>query len=90
MLTAMILICSLGNTPNLTDCSQNNAVDVVWVPETFSNPVTCFMHGQAYIAGTALGRNLASDERVRVLCVRKRAAALSGDTEVADRRSLQR
>lgn len=86
MLTAMILICSLTNTPNLADCSRNNAVDVVWVPETFTNPVTCYMHGQAYIAGTAIGRNLTSDERVRVMCLRKQAAALSDDTEVADRR----
>ncbi|MEJ2378960.1 MAG: hypothetical protein P8Y71_27415 [Pseudolabrys sp.] len=56
------------------------------MPETFSNPVTCFMHGQAYIAGTALGRNLASDERVRVICRRKQAATLPDDTELADRR----
>jgi len=64
MLTAMILICSLTNTPSLSDCSQHNARDVLWVPETFNNPVTCFMHGQAYIAGTSLGRNLRSDERI--------------------------
>jgi hypothetical protein len=26
------------------------------------------MHGQAYIAETAMGRNLADDERVKVVC----------------------
>jgi hypothetical protein len=86
MLTAMILICSLANTPNLADCSRDNARDVVWVPETFSNPVTCFMHGQAYIAGTSIGRNLTADERIRVLCVRKVAAAVPEET-IADRRA---
>jgi hypothetical protein len=29
MLTAMILICSLANTPDIRDCSRTNAVDVV-------------------------------------------------------------
>jgi len=85
MLTAMILICSLATTPNVADCSRNNAIDIVWVPEVFSNPVTCFMHGQAYIAGTSIGQNLTNDERVRVLCVRRQAAA-GGDTTLADRR----
>jgi hypothetical protein len=41
----------------------------------FSNPVTCFMHGQAYLAGTEVGRALTSDERVKVVCVRKKQAA---------------
>ena len=74
MLTALILICSLTNTPNLADCSRTNARDVVWVPETFNNPITCFMHGQAYVAGTEFGRHLSDDERVRILCLHKRAA----------------
>src|SRR5262249_44633024 len=29
-----------------TSSSRTNALDVLWVPELFSNPVTCFMHGQ--------------------------------------------
>jgi hypothetical protein len=88
MLTAMILICSLANTPNIADCSQNNAIDVVWVPETFTNPVTCFMHGQAYIAGTSLGQNLGADERIRILCLHRRAAQ-STDAMIAARHSPQ-
>jgi len=90
MLTALILICSLADTPNLADCSRDNARHVVWVPETFNNPITCFMHGQAYIADTTLGRNLGSDERVRVLCMPKRTTALSDESAVADRRALRR
>jgi hypothetical protein len=89
MLTAMILICSLASTPNVADCSSNNAIDIVWVPETFSNPVTCFMHGQAYIAGTSIGQNLTDNERVRVMCVRRHAAS-ADDTTVAFRRQPAR
>ena len=85
MLTAMILICSLAATPDVRDCSRTNAIDVMWVPETFGNPVTCFMHGQAYLAGTDLGRNLTDKERVKVVCVRKEAA-IPSDTSVAQRR----
>lgn len=85
MLTAMILVCSLATTPNLGDCNRYNAVDVMWVPETFNNPITCYMHGQAYIAGTSLGRSLAADEHVRVLCLRKKRAALPVDHVVAER-----
>ncbi len=85
MLTAMILICSLAATPDLRDCSRTNAIDVMWVPETFGNPVTCFMHGQAYLAGTDLGRNLTDKERVKVVCVSK-DAAIPPDATVAQRR----
>ncbi len=84
MLTAMVLICSLATTPNIRDCDRNNAVDVMWVPETFGNPATCLMHGQAYLAGTSLGRNLTENERVKVMCLRKRADVPS-DIAVAQR-----
>jgi len=82
MLTAMILICSLANTPDIADCSRANALDVLSIPELFSNPVTCFMHGQAYVAGSAVGRDLTEDERVKVVCVRKQIAA-GGEAAVA-------
>jgi hypothetical protein len=68
MLTALVLVCSLAATPDLRECDQSNAVEVVRVPEEFSNPATCFMHGQAYLAGTALGRQVEPDERVKVVC----------------------
>jgi len=78
MLTAMILICSLANTPDLADCSRTNAADVLWAPEMFSNPATCFMHGQAYVAGTTLGHELPANERVKVVCLRKQEAVQDG------------
>jgi len=45
--TALILICSLANTPDLRDCSRTNAIDVIVMPVSFGNAATCFMHGQA-------------------------------------------
>ncbi len=85
MLAAMILVCSLATTPNIGDCNRSNAVDVMWVPETFNNPITCYMHGQAYIAGTSIGRSLSTQEHVRVMCLRRERAALPTGHAVADR-----
>lgn len=76
MLTAMILICSLAMTPDIRDCNRNNAVDVMWVPETFGNPITCYLHGQAYVAGSSLGRSLTADEHVKVMCLRRKRPTL--------------
>lgn len=68
MLTALVLVCSLAVTPDLGDCNQSNAVDVMRVPDDFGNPATCFMHGQAYLAQTEIGRHLDKDQRVKVAC----------------------
>ena len=67
MLTALILVCSLATVPNLGDCTRDNALDVVYVPATFANPATCFMHGQAYLADSEMGRNLTRNEAVKVV-----------------------
>ena len=72
MLTALILICSTLTTPDLAACDRTNAVTVMRVPVETGNPATCFMHGQAYLAGTTLGQDLAEHERVKVVCVRSR------------------
>jgi hypothetical protein len=74
MLTALILICSLQTTPDIRSCTRDNAVDAMQVPESFANPVTCFMHGQAFLAETSLGRELTENERVKVVCVRSATA----------------
>ena len=68
MLTALILVCSLAVTPDLRACNQDNAVHVLRLPEETGNPATCFMHGQAYLADTELGRQLGDDDRVKVIC----------------------
>lgn len=68
MLTALILICSAAATPDIRDCSRDNATAVMRVPANFGNPVTCFMHGQAYLAETSIGRTLEENDLVRVVC----------------------
>src|SRR5579885_906311 len=69
MLTALVLICSLTATPDFAACNRDNAVDVVRIPEAFTNPASCFMSGQAYIAQTGVGRELSVDEGLKVVCV---------------------
>ncbi len=69
MLTALVLICSATNTPNVRDCNRDNARAVMRVPVSFANPVTCFMHGQAYLAQTSIGQELADTDQVKVVCV---------------------
>jgi hypothetical protein len=68
MLTALILICSAIVTPDVRDCSRDNATAVLRVPAKFANPATCFMHGQAYLAETSIGQELGSSEQVKVVC----------------------
>jgi hypothetical protein len=70
MLTALVLICSLTVTPDLRDCTRVNATAAMRVPDDFANPATCFMHGQAYLAQTSIGQELAENERVKVVCAR--------------------
>ena len=65
LLAALVLICSVAITPDLADCSRANATAVMRVPAEFGNPVTCFVHGQAYLAQTSIGQELGQDERVR-------------------------
>jgi len=70
MLTALILICSLEATSDLQSCTRDTALDTMKVPELFANPAMCFMHGQAYLADTSLGRDLTEHEGVKIVCVR--------------------
>jgi hypothetical protein len=81
MLTALILICSISSVSNAVVCTEQNAVHVLRSPETFASPVACLMHGQAYLANSALGRDLNEGETVKVICKRNRVvAAPSRDT----------
>jgi len=70
MLTALILVCSLTTVSNLGDCTRDTALDVVYVPATFTNSVACLMQAQAYVADSSIGRDLQRDEGVKVMCVR--------------------
>jgi hypothetical protein len=70
MLTALVLICSVAITPDLGECTRTNATAVMRVPAEFGNPVTCFMHGQAFLAGSSIGQDLADSERIKIVCAR--------------------
>ena len=63
MLTALILVCSLTITPDLRECSRDNAIHVLQVPEVFALPFMCAMCGEAFIAETSIGQELASSGR---------------------------
>jgi hypothetical protein len=75
MLTALILICSLSSGSDAAACTEQNAVQVLRSPETFASPVACLMHGQAYLANSAIGRDLNEGETVKVICKRNRVTA---------------
>jgi len=75
LFTTLVLICSLAITPDLRECNRNNAVHVVQVPEQYAVPGSCFMHGQAYVAGTSIGQQLAENESVKVLCIQNATQA---------------
>jgi hypothetical protein len=81
MLTALILVCSLASVPNLAACTEENALAVVRDPETFASPGSCLMHGQAYLAESAIGGDLSKNEAIKILCVRK-GAVTSNSTGV--------
>ena len=70
MLTALVLVCSLTQTPDLRACDRSNAVHVLQVPEEFAMPAMCAMRGQAFLAETSIGQELANDERVKIVCIR--------------------
>jgi hypothetical protein len=75
MLTALVLICSAAVAADSQDCTRSNANTVMRVPSEFGNPATCFMHAQAYLAGSSIGREIDANERVRIICVRSEMLA---------------
>jgi hypothetical protein len=72
MLTALVLIYAAEAATDAHDCTPSNANPVMRVPAEFGNPATCFMHAQAYLAGSSIGRELDANERVRIVCVRSK------------------
>lgn len=72
MLTALVLICSVAVTPDLRDCTRDNAADVLRVPGETGLPATCFLHGQAYLAETSLAQDLHETDRIKIVCARAR------------------
>jgi hypothetical protein len=74
MLTALILICSITTTPDVEECNAENARAVMRLNEPFASPVTCAMHGQAYVAETAIGQSLHETDRIKIVCMQAQEA----------------
>lgn len=69
LLKALILVCAVDIAP--ADCTSDNARVVMAGPETQSSAF-CGMQGQAFLAQTAIGREKADDEYMKVVCKRSR------------------
>jgi hypothetical protein len=69
MLMALILICSATVVSDVGECTAKNARTVMRMPAEFANPITCYMHAQAYLAETSFGQEIGSKDRVKILCV---------------------
>jgi hypothetical protein len=74
MLTALVLICSVSVTPDLRDCTRDNALDVMRTPVEQASPVACFLHGQAFLAETSIARDLGETDRIKIVCARSTRA----------------
>jgi len=85
LLKALILVCTVLVTPNLRDCNDTNARVVILDPEEFSNPVTCALHGQAYLAETVIGQNLGESDRVKIVCRPQRSLRAMEPARIGER-----
>jgi hypothetical protein len=72
MLKMLILVCAVGTAA--ADCRPQSALDVISGPDVAS-PVMCGLHGQAYIAETALASRHHDDEYLKIVCVKPSAKA---------------
>ena len=67
MFKVILLICAVS--VQQPDCNIHNAVDVIYGPDA-DNEITCGMQSQAFLAGTAIGRNLTQEHYAKIRCVR--------------------
>jgi hypothetical protein len=62
-------LASVTDRPGQQKIRAAGRSGVIRVPAEFGNPITCFMHAQAYVAETSFGQELGSNDRVRIVCV---------------------
>ena len=70
MLIALVLLCSIKVTPDLQDCTRDNATAVLRLPGEFAHPAACLMQAQAFLAETSIAREFSDDDRAKVVCAR--------------------
>ncbi len=66
----LVLLCSIKVSPDLQDCTRNNATAVLQVPGEFGHPATCLMQAQAFLAETYIAHEFGDHDRVNVICTR--------------------
>jgi hypothetical protein len=67
MLKVILLICAANIAPG--DCRPETATYLLNGPDA-TNEVSCGMQSQAYLAQTWIGRSLAEDEYLKIVCLR--------------------
>jgi len=72
VLKALILVCSLAQTPDLAACNLDSALYVMRFSPEVTSPSACLLQAQAYLAGTSLVDGLTENERIKVICSSKR------------------
>lgn len=77
---ALILVCALG-TPQ-SECSMENAAAVLQGPAV-SSPILCGLHGQAYLAATAIADYLEGGHYLKVRCTLGRPNRRGGADRIA-------
>lgn len=65
MLGAIILVCSA----HVAVCDADHFVSKTVTPVAEAMPAICFLHGQAYVAESAIRPG--PDEFVKVICIRR-------------------
>lgn len=62
----LILVCAMGVTQ--PDCSIATATAVIQGPEA-AGPMQCGLHGQAYVASTAIAEYMKDGHYLKIACV---------------------
>ncbi|HEX6144038.1 MAG TPA: hypothetical protein VFZ01_15070 [Geminicoccaceae bacterium] len=79
---ALILVCASALSPG--DCTTETAAAVIQGPDV-GGPVSCALHGQAYLAETPLARYLDGGHYLQIVCEpanRLRQARAGGPSRV--------
>lgn len=72
LIYAVILICSSAIAR--PDCQVETAIDILVAPRANTSGM-CGLQAQAYVAGSALARDLSKDRYLKIHCTRRQVAA---------------
>jgi hypothetical protein len=88
MLVALVLICPLFASTEVTHCAWSKATAAIRLPGEFASPVPCLLHGHAFFSERSLAMHLSESEQVKVVCAPKgsMAAAIQRLSPVLDMR----